>query len=49
MPRRIPPMMVAPEREVPGIRASSWKIPINSASLKEISLSFVLLGFRLLL
>ena len=27
-PIRVAPIIVAPEREVPGIKASTWKIPI---------------------
>ena len=31
IPRRRPPMMVAPERDVPGTIARDWKIPIIAA------------------
>ena len=40
-PSRIPPMMVAPEREVPGTMERSWKTPIYSAFFQVISLIFV--------
>ena len=33
VPRIIAPIIVAPEREVPGIRASTWKHPIITAIL----------------
>lgn len=32
-PSKIPPKIVAPEREVPGIKASTWKRPIKKANL----------------
>ena len=32
-PIRIPPRIVAPEREVPGINAKTWKTPIIIAAL----------------
>ena len=32
-PIRVAPIIVAPEREVPGIKASTWKIPIPKAVL----------------
>ena len=31
VPTSIPPMMVEPEREVPGMRESTWKQPILKA------------------
>ena len=43
MPSNTPPIMVAPEREVPGINANTWKTPMNRASLKVISRSLLLL------
>ena len=33
VPRIIAPIIVAPEREVPGIRASTWNHPIITAIL----------------
>ena len=30
---RVAPIIVAPQREVPGIKASTWKIPIPKAVL----------------
>ena len=35
VPARIPPIMVEPERDVPGITESTWKQPMISAVLKE--------------
>ncbi len=37
VPARIPPMIVDPEREVPGITESTWKHPMINAVLKERS------------
>ncbi len=36
---RIPPIMVEPERDVPGITESTWKKPMINAVLKESSSS----------
>ena len=36
-PHSMPPMMVAPEREVPGTMASTWKQPIFSAVFQSMS------------
>src|SRR5574343_453682 len=36
-PKSRPPMMVAPEREVPGINANAWAIPSLKASTTDIS------------
>ena len=36
-PKMTPPMMVAPEREVPGIIASAWAKPTLSASVQRSS------------
>src|SRR5699024_9766727 len=49
VPTRIPPMMVDPEREVPGITDSTWKTPIRNAVLKLISSREVQTGRRFLL
>jgi hypothetical protein len=35
-PKSMPPMMVAPEREVPGIMATHWARPTLSASCQDI-------------
>ena len=32
VPMRMPPRMVAPERDVPGMSASTWNTPMSSAS-----------------
>ncbi len=49
VPARIPPIMVDPERDVPGITESTWKQPMISSVLKEISSSLVHVGLRRLL
>lgn len=49
VPARIPPMIVDPEREVPGITESTWKHPMINAVLKERSSSLVQVGLRRLL
>jgi hypothetical protein len=36
-PKSRPPMIVAPEREVPGIRASAWAKPSLMASVSDRS------------
>ena len=43
-PHIMPPIMVLPEREVPGIRASICAKPTTSASLTLISSTLVTLG-----
>ena len=35
-PHNMPPMMVAPEREVPGMMASTWKQPIFRAVFQSM-------------
>ena len=35
-PHSMPPMMVAPEREVPGMMASTWKQPIFRAVFQSM-------------
>ena len=45
-PIRIPPMMVEPEREVPGIRERTWNTPTKKASLKDKSCKVLILGLR---
>ena len=37
VPSRIPPMIVAPERDVPGMTAKSWNTPIKNAVFHPIS------------
>ena len=49
LPSMIPPRIVEPEREVPGISESAWKQPIKKAFLNETSVSFVTFGRRFLL
>ena len=44
VPKRTAPKMVEPEREVPGIRARTWKQPIRSAVLYVSSESPLILG-----
>ena len=44
----IPPTIVAPEREVPGINENAWAIPIKRDCLYVISFkSFILCSFSL--
>ncbi len=45
-PHSMPPMMVEPERDVPGIMASTWKQPILSAVFQSISSTLVILNRR---
>ena len=45
----IPPMIVEPEREVPGTTDNTWKIPILNAVPKLISSREVQVGFLFLL
>ena len=50
MPRRMPPRIVAPEREVPGNTAAiSWKRPTPMAAFQVISAMEFITGFRPLL
>ena len=37
VPSKMPPMIVAPEREVHGISASTWKIPMHKAVFQVLS------------
>lgn len=43
-PHNIPPIMVAPERLVPGTIASTWKKPILIAIFQSISLTSLILN-----
>ena len=43
-PASMPPMMVAPERLVPGMMANTWKQPILSAVFQSISSTSVILN-----
>ena len=43
-PVSMPPMMVAPERDVPGTMARHWKKPIFSAVFQSMSSTFVALN-----
>ena len=44
-PRRMPPRIVAPEREVPGISDRTWKMPIPMAGDQVMSLRELMRGF----
>ena len=47
-PKSNAPMMVAPEREVPGMIESTWNIPMKKAVLYVISFSVSTLGVLVL-
>lgn len=49
VPTRIPPMMVEPDLDVPGMTESTWKQPIRKAVLKDKSSRLVHCGSLLLL
>ena len=49
VPTKIPPIIVEPEREVPGITESTWNIPINNAVLKDMDSNDVQVGLLRLL
>ena len=44
VPTSIPPMMVEPEREVPGMRESTWKQPILKAVIGDMSSKLLTVG-----
>ena len=47
-PSTIAPKMVEPERDVPGIRESSWNKPINRAVFAEICPTLVMDGLAVM-
>lgn len=49
VPARIPPIMVEPERDVPGTTESTWNRPMMSAVLNDRFSRFVQVGLLLLL
>ena len=49
VPTSIPPMMVEPEREVPGMSESTWKQPILKAVSGVISSKLLTVGLYLCL
>ena len=48
VPARIPPIMVEPERDVPGTTESTWNRPMMSAVLNDRFSRFVQVGLLLL-
>ena len=49
VPARIPPIMVEPERDVPGTTESTWNRPMMNAVLNDRFSRFVQVGLLLLL
>ena len=45
-PESMPPIMVAPEREVPGIMARHWAKPTRMACLNVMSVASMVLGLN---